>query len=183
VKFCLPNSVILAHSIPFSMLYRFGKAFYFLSLFGFIFFLLYFYSAMAESVGYSTDDNGLVINKISKETFFYSMIGIFVILNGLVLLPPKLLETKMHRGLQRIFPIGDNYRDYFLGWFYSFGGILNISLSIMVLYTHAINNQQEIAASKFNFFFYLIPLLSIIWVIGLFIILGRKFKQIQQKSI
>ncbi|MFT4855304.1 MAG: hypothetical protein ACI9UV_000701 [Algoriphagus sp.] len=165
------------------MLYRFGKAFYFLSLFGFIFFLLYFYSAMAESVGYSMDDNGLVINKISKETFFYSMIGIFVIFNALVLLPPKLLETKMHRRLHRIFPIGDDYRDYFLGWFYSFGGILNISLSIMVLYTHAINNQQEIAASKFNFFFYLIPALSIIWVIGLFIILGRKFKQIQQKSI
>jgi hypothetical protein len=165
------------------MLYRFGKAFYFLSLFGFIFFLLYFYSAMAESVGYSMDDNGLVINKISKETFFYSMIGIFVILNGLVLLPPKLLETKTHRGLHRIFPIGDSYRDYFLGWFYSFGGILNISLSVMVLYTHAINNQQEIAASKFNFFFYLIPSLSIIWVIGLFIIMGGKFKQIQQKSI
>jgi hypothetical protein len=165
------------------MLYRFGKAFYFLSLFGFIFFLLYFYSAMAETVGYSTDNNGLVINKISKETFFYAMIGIFVILNGLVLLPPKLLETKTHRGLHRIFPIGDAYRDYFLGWFYSFGGILNISLSIMVLYTHAINNQQEIAASKFNFFFYLIPALSIIWVIGLFIIMGGKFKQIQQKSI
>jgi len=165
------------------MLYRFGKAFYFLTLFGFIFFLLYFYSAMSETVGYRLDENGSVIDKISKETFFYGMIGIFVILNALVLLPPKLLETKMHRGLHRIFPVGDDYRDYFLGWFYSFGGILNLSFSMMVFYTHAINNQEEIAANQFSFFFYLIPSLLIIWIIGLFVILAGKFKQIQQQSL
>ncbi len=164
------------------MAYRFGKAFYFLTLFGFVFFLLYFYSAMAESVGYGLNENGSVVDKISKETFFYGMIGLFVILNGLVLLPPKLLETKMHQGLHRIFPLGDVYRDYFLGWFYSFGGILNLSLSMMVFYTHAINNQQEIAANQFSFFFYLIPGLFLIWIVGLFIILVGKFKQIQQHS-
>jgi hypothetical protein len=162
------------------MLYRFGKAFYFLSLFGFIFFLLYFYSAMAELVGYGLDENGSVIDKVSKEAFFYGMIGLFVILNAVVLLPPKLLETKMHNGLHRIFPLGDIYRDYFLGWFYSFGGIVNLSLSVMVFYTHAINNQQAIAVNEFSFFFYMIPALFIIWIIGLFAMLTGKFKQIKK---
>jgi cell division protein FtsX len=86
----------------------------------------------------------------------------------------------MHNGLHRIFPIGDTYRDYFLGWFYSFGGIVNLSLSVMVFYTHAINNQQAIAANEFSFFFYLIPVLFIIWIIGLFAILTGKFKQIKK---
>lgn len=165
------------------MLYRFGKAFYFLSLFGFIFFLLYFYSAMAELVGYGLDENGSVIDKVSKEAFFYGMIGLFVILNAVVLLPPKLLETKMHNGLHRIFPLGDIYRDYFLGWFYSFGGIVNLSLSVMVFYTHAINNQQAIAVNEFSFFFYMIPVLFIIWIIGLFAMLTGKFKQVKKQSL
>jgi hypothetical protein len=135
---------------------------------------------MAELVGYGLDENGSVIDKVSKESFFYGMIGLFVILNAIVLFPPKLLETKMHNGLHRIFPIGDTYRDYFLGWFYSFGGIVNLSLSVMVFYTHAINNQQAIAANEFSFFFYLIPVLFIIWIIGLFAILTGKFKQIKK---
>src|SRR5690606_1258975 len=102
--------------------------------------------------------------------------------NVIVLLPPKLLETKNHKGLVRIFPIGDKFRDYYLGWFYSFGAILNMSLGMLVLYTHAINNQEEIAASQYNFFFYVIPGLFVVWVIGLFAILVGKFNQVKNNS-
>jgi len=164
------------------MLYRFGKAFYFFSLFGFIFLLLYFYSAMPEGVGFSTNELGSITDRVPKSTFFYGMIAFFVILNLIVLVPPKLVETKTHKGLARIFPTGDVYRDYYLGWFYSFGGVLNLSLIMMVFYIHSINNQNEIATSEFTFFFYLAPALLILWVIGLFAILVGKFKQIQQPS-
>ena len=164
------------------MYYRFGKAFYFLSILLFIFFLLYFYSAMPEQVSYNFDENGLSAEKLSKGTFFYGMVAIFILMNVIVLLPPKLLETKSHKGLIRIFPIGDKFRDYYLGWFYSFGGILNMSLAVLVLYTHAINNQEELAASQYNFFFYLIPSLFVLWVLGLFAILIGKFNQVTTKS-
>tara|TARA_R110002124_G_scaffold52568_1_gene151277 strand:- start:214 stop:627 length:414 start_codon:yes stop_codon:yes gene_type:complete len=137
---------------------------------------------MPENVSYNYDENGLSPKRLSKETFFYGMIAIFIILNAIVLFPPKLLETKSHKGLIRIFPIGDTFRDYYLGWFYSFGGILNMSLGILVFYTHAINNQEEIAASQYNFFFYLIPGLFVVWVLGLFGILIGKFNQIKNKS-
>ncbi|PZX55419.1 hypothetical protein LV84_02557 [Algoriphagus ratkowskyi] len=164
------------------MYYRFGKAFYFLSILLFIFFLLYFYSAMPENVSYNFDENGLSTEKLSKGSFFYGMVAIFILMNVLVLLPPKLLETKNHKGLVRIFPIGDKFRDYYLGWFYSFGGILNMSLGMLVLFVHAINNQSEIAASQYNFFFYLFPGLLVVWVIGLFVILVGKFNQVTTKS-
>lgn len=161
------------------MYYRFGKAFYFLSVLLFVFFLLYFYSAMPEMLSYQFDEAGLGLDQISRNTLFYGIIGIFVLSNFLILVPPKLLETKSHQGLHKIFPVGDSYRDYFLGWFYSFGGIVNLCLFMMVFYTHAINNQNEIAASKFNFFYYLIPVLFVVWVLGLFIILFGKFKQVR----
>lgn len=164
------------------MYYRFGKAFYFLSIILFVFFLLYFYSALPEKVGYNYGENGLSPDRLDKGTFFYGMIVLFIILNMIVLLPPKLLETKNHSGLVRIFPKGDNYRDYFLGWFYSFGGILNLSLALMVFYTHSINNQNEIQAGEFSFFFYMIPLFLVLWVIGLFVVLVGKFRQVSNKS-
>lgn len=164
------------------MYYRFGKAFYFLSVLLFTLFLLYFYSAMPENLSYRFDDTGAAIDQISRNSFFYTMIGVFVVCNFLVLVPPKLLETKSHKGLHKVFPVGDAYRDYFLGWFYSFGGFLNFSLLIVVFFTHATNGQEVIEASDFNFFYYLIPILSLIWVLGLFIILFQKFKQVRVSS-
>src|SRR5690606_6756289 len=108
--------------------------------------------------------------------------AIFIIVNVIILLPPKLLETKNHQGLTRIFPIGDKFRDYYLGWFYSFGGILNMSLGMLVFYTHAVNNRVGVAASQFNFFFYLVPGLIAVWVFGLFAILMGKFNQVKNNS-
>ena len=137
------------------MYYRFGKAFYFFSILLFIFILLYFYSALPETVGLGVNENGLVDKIWNKGTFFYGMVAAFVIFNGITLYPPKSLETKSNKKLYRIFPIGDSYRDYFLAWFYSFGGMLNLSLALLVFFIHAINNQDEISPSKFSFFFYL----------------------------
>ena len=110
------------------------------------------------------------------------MIATFVALNALVLVPPKMLETKSYRKLHKLFPIGDNYRDYLLTWFYSFGGIINLSLATIVFYIHATNNQEEIAADEFGFFFYLIPGLLVLWIIALFLLFVGKAKQLQKRD-
>ena len=162
------------------MYYRFGKAFYFLSILLFVFFLLYFYSALPERVGLSIDESGSINRNWEKGSFFYGMIAAFVIFNAIILYPPKSLETKSNKKLHRIFPIGDPYRDYFLAWFYSFGGVLNMSLSLLVFFVHSINNQEEIATSQFSFFFYVMPAFLVVWVIGLFALLIGKFKQVQK---
>ena len=162
------------------MYYRFGKAFYYISILLFIFFLVYFYSALPDTVGLGIDDSGSMIRSWEKGTFFYAMVAAFVILNGVVLFTPKSLETKSNKKLHRIFPIGDSYRDYLLTWFYSFGAMVNLSLALLVFYVHSINNQEEIASDQFNFFFYLIPSLLVLWVVGLFAVLIGKFKQVQK---
>lgn len=162
------------------MYYRFGKAFYFLSILLFLFFLLYFYSALPETVGLSIDESGSINRNWEKGSFFYAMVAAFVIFNAIIIYPPKSLETKSNKKLHRIFPIGDPYRDYFLAWFYSFGGVLNMSLALLVFFVHSINNQEEIATSKFTLFFYLLPAFLLLWVVGLFVLLIGKFKQVQK---
>jgi hypothetical protein len=162
------------------MYYRFGKAIYFLSVLVFVFTLLYFYSAMPERIGIGLNEEGVIDRSWEKGTFFYAMTAFFMVMNLTTLFLPKSLETKTNRKLHRIFPIGDPYRDYLLTWFYSFGGIINISLSFASLYVHAVNNQEEIAASSYNFWFYLMPILLVVWVIALFVLLTGKFKAIQK---
>jgi hypothetical protein len=162
------------------MYYRFGKVFYFTSILLFVFFLLYFYSALSETVGLSIDEDGTLNRNMEKGTFFYGMVAVFLVLNAVTIFIPKSLETKTNRKMHRIFPIGDPYRDYILTWFYSFGGIINLSLALVVFFVHSINNQEVIATSQFNFFFYLMPALLVLWVIGLVVLLGGKFKQIQK---
>lgn len=162
------------------MYYRFGKVFYFTSILLFVFFLLYFYSALAETVGLNIDENGTINRNVEKGTFFYGMVASFLVLNAVTIFTPKSLETKTNKRMHRIFPIGDPYRDYILTWFYSFGGIINLSLALVVFFVHSINNQEVIATSQFNFFFYLMPALLVLWVIGLVVLLAGKFKQIQK---
>lgn len=161
------------------MYHRFGKAFYYLSIVIFLFLLLYFYSAMSEQVVYSLGESESGGNSVGKNTLFYLLIGVFIVLNVAAIFPAKMLETKTHQKLHRIFPLGDPYRDYILTWFYSFGGVLNVSLGIMTFYFHAINNQEGISSDYFTFFFYLIPVLLVGWIIGLFALFAGKANQLK----
>jgi len=162
------------------MFYRFGKVFYFTSILFFIFFLLYFYSALAETVGLSINETGAIAKLVEKGTFFYGMIIAFLFLNAVTLFTPKSLETKSNKKLHQIFPIGDPFRDYLLAWFYSFGGLINLSLSLLVFFVYSINNQEVIEARQFSFFFYLMPALLVLWAVGLVVLLMGKFKQVQK---
>lgn len=164
------------------MYYRFGKFFYFVSIFLFLFFLLYFYAAMTDQITYQLGESGETISTIEKNSFFYAMVASFVLLNAFVMIPPKMLETKTSKKLHQLFPVGDTYRDYLLTWFYSFGGVINFSLAIVVFYIHSINNQEEIGADQFSFIFYLIPVMLVIWIIALFLLFAGKAKRLQKDS-
>jgi hypothetical protein len=66
-----------------------------------------------------------------------------------------------------------------LAWFYSFGGWVNLSLSLAGLFVHAINNQEQISASAYNLWFLLMPVVLFVWVGALFVLLFKKFKSTQ----
>lgn len=135
---------------------------------------------MPEKVGIRVDEGGSVERTLEKGTFFYGMIIAFILLNAAVIFPPKSLETKTNKKFHRLFPIGDPYRDYILGWFYSFGAIVNWSLGLLTFYIHTLNNQEELDPGKYNVWFYVIPSLLLIWILGLFMLFIGKFKAVKQ---
>jgi hypothetical protein len=161
------------------MYYRFGKVFYFFSVLVFLVALLFFYAALPEQIGFRFDDQGILLRDFAKSTFFYGLALGFLVLNLITIYTPKTLETKANRKLHRLFPIGDPYRDYLLAWFYSFGGWVNLSLSLAGLFVHAINNQEQISASAYNLWFLLMPVVLFVWVGALFVLLFKKFKTTQ----
>ncbi|MFD2036151.1 DNA topoisomerase IV [Belliella marina] len=165
------------------MYYRFGKVFHFISVLIFTFSFLYIYASLSEIVAYQLDENGGFLKSVPKETFFYSGIILFIILNVIMIVPGKMIENGSTVSLKRIFPKGEYLTDVMIAWIYSFGGIINISLMIMALFVHSINNQNEISSNQFSFFFYLIPVLLVIWIGGLFWILVQKFKSVQSNSL
>jgi hypothetical protein len=164
------------------MYYRFGKVFHFISVLFFVFAFLYIYASLPDMVAYQLNEDGVGIKILTKSTFFYSGILLFLFLNVLLVVPAKLIENQGTANLNRLFPIGDVFRDYMLTWIYSFIAILNISLCILGLFVHSINNQNEIATGEFSFFFYLVPIFFVVWIGGLFWIILQKFRSLQVKS-
>jgi hypothetical protein len=160
---------------------RFGKVIHFISILVFIFALLYSYAALSDMVAYEVGDRGEAIKLIGKSQFFYSGILIFLFLNIIIATPAKLIEYQYSANIKRLFPKGDIYRDYLLAWLYSFIGIINISLSILVLFVHRINNPYEIEPAKFAFFFYIVPVFFVVWVVGLIYIGYKKFQEVSKK--
>ncbi|MDA0315308.1 MAG: DNA topoisomerase IV [Bacteroidetes bacterium] len=158
------------------MYYRFGKFFYFFSVLVFLLTLLYFYAALPAQIGFRLDHEGTVLQDYEKSTFFYGLAIGFLVLNLATVYTPKTLETKTNQKLHRLFPIGDPFRDYLLTWFYSFGGWVNLSLSLAALFVHAINNQEEISVSAYSLWFFSIPVVLFIWVGALFVLLFKKIK-------
>lgn len=158
---------------------RFAKAFHLLSVLLFVFMFLYIYAALPEYVAYQINDRALPVESISRDSFFYFGIAVFLIVNFLLIIPAKLIDKRATLNFKRLFPKHEPFTDQILGWLYSFGAVLNITITTIAFYIHSINNQNEISSGEFNLFFYMIPILFMIWIIALFVILGKKLKQVR----
>jgi Na+/H+ antiporter NhaC len=162
---------------------RFAKFFYFISMGLFLFVLLYAYASMPDFATYEQNSKGLPLKQVSKESFFYITVIVFFIYNVILIVPAKLIEMKNNTPLRRLFPVGDTFRDPMVAWIYSFIAVLNISISIMVFYIHSLTNQNEIESSEYNLFFYVVPVLLVVWVIGLLYLLAGKMKQVKTGTV
>jgi len=158
---------------------RFAKAFHLLSVLLFVFLFMYIYASLPENVAYQIDGRGFPLESITRDTFFYIGIAVFLFINFLLIIPAKLIDKQATYNLKRLFPKYEPFTDQMLGWLYSFGAILNITVAIISLHIHGINNQQELTSADFNPFYYMVPLFFIVWIIALFVILGKKLKQVK----
>lgn len=155
---------------------RFSKVFYFLCVVLFIFGFLYIYASLAEKITYRLNDPPL---QVSRHAFFFFSMATFFVVNLLFVIPAKMIENQSIPRFRILLYQGDPFKDHLLSWIYSFSGIMNVSLLIMAYYILRINHLDGIGDGGNIFLFYLIPLLLIVWIIALFVILGKKIKQVQ----
>lgn len=156
---------------------RFAKAFYFLSVMFFVIAFLYIYASLPDSVVYETGDIDSQAKQISKDSYFFTAMAVFVILNLLGILPAKMIENHAIPKLRLLFKVGDPFREHMLAWIYSFSAVINICLLIMAFYMIRLNSPDGIGHGIIGFIFYLVPLFFVLWVVALFVILGKKVKQ------
>jgi len=158
---------------------RLAKAFYFLTTVFFIIVFLYIYALLPQKLSYEVKIDEVPTHQISKDAFFFISLALFVVLNFLIIVPVKMIENQSVSRFRKVFRIGDPFRDHMIAWIYSFSGIININLVIMAFFILRINNLSGIGSGLSGFVFYLAPFLFLIWIIFLFIILGKKIKKIQ----
>ncbi|EIM77569.1 hypothetical protein A3SI_06419 [Nitritalea halalkaliphila LW7] len=161
------------------MYFRFGKVFHFATVLLFIIIFLYLYASMPDRVAIEITAEGYPLKELAKDTFFYTGIFIFLGLNVALLFPAKLIENGSISSIRRIFPRGDVFRDQMLTWMYTFVGILNLSMGLLTLFVHSLNNLNEVTSTTFDSFFYIIPVVITLWIGGLFYLIAQKFKAIQ----
>ena len=158
---------------------RFAKVFYFITVVFFIVGFLYIYASLPEKVTYELSGDGSAGKELGRDTFFFVAMATFVVLNLMIVVPAKMVESNFSLRLRRILHAGDPFRDQMLSWVYSFAGIFNINLIILDLYVSRINSFVGNESGWFNFIYYLGPVLLLLWILALFFLLGKRIKQIQ----
>ncbi len=158
---------------------RLAKVFYFISVFFFIVGFLYIYASLPEKVTYELSGDGSTGKELGRDTFFFIAMGTFVVLNLLIVVPAKMAENNFSLRVRKLLRVGDPFRDQMLSWVYSFAGIFNVNLIILSLYVSRINSFVGNQSGWFDFIYYLGPLLLLLWILGLFFLLGKRIKQIQ----
>lgn len=93
---------------------------------------------------------------VSKDTFFYSILGIFVGVNVVL----RILSQNMKKG------IGQSWEDKTLAWFLAIVPIINIYISLLVGFVGVINNPTHVSTSSYSYLIFFGPVLLVVWVIG-----------------
>lgn len=130
------------------------------------------YAFLPDRVGVLADADGIANEFVSKETFFYSALAIFVVIN---------LLGSVFLGVLTAVPSAsgfyfrsEDFKESITSWFSTFVGIINVFLITATLYVSLFNNQGDYTISDFNFLIYIAPLLLAASLFWLVIIIARR---------
>lgn len=154
---------------------KFLKLFQILSILFFLPLLLIVYAYLPEQVILTADHIGY-LNLISKETFFYAVLFLFVITNALCISLGRALKQLPARQSVSGSAVFYNMesKNGIIAWLKSFCIILNTLFIFGLVYIGMLNNEEAIKGTNYNFFFYTGPILVLIWLLlFVFIILRR----------
>ena len=134
--------------------------------------LILSYAFLPERVGILADEEGIANEFVSKETFFYSALAIFIVINllgsfflGILTAVPETSGLYFN---------SENFKESITSWFSSFIAIANVFLVTATLYVSLYNNQSDYTIDEFNFLIYVAPLLLVVSLVWLVFVIARR---------
>lgn len=135
---------------------KFLKFFTNVSIVIFLVTLLLVYAFLPDPFGILFDKNGVSVQAISKGTFFYSSLFVFVIVQIIFILFKKGSETKFN--IQR---------PYLFTWFQGFHLSVNLFIITNLIFIGFANNAVNYTYGSIQLLVYIGPLIVILWLVML----------------
>ena len=135
---------------------KFLKFFITVSIIVFLVTLLIVYAFLPDPTGIFFNENGLTIYEMSKDTFFYSVLFLFVISQIILILFKRGVMFKTKLKFSNI-----------ITWFQGFHLSINLFIILMLAFIGLANNAVDYTFSSIQFISYLAPLLVIVWLVML----------------
>ncbi len=155
---------------------RFIKLFWFLSMLGFLVSILLIYANLPEAVDVALGSRSISVDLLSRNAFFYTMIALVVISNGVLLALARAvaLIKFQKQPVSTDIAEGNLFRTRISNWLGGFSVILNIFYIIGVFFIGFHNDPQYVAPESYRILVYGSVLLMVGWLVWLpFILLKR----------
>jgi hypothetical protein len=121
------------------------------------------YAFLPDPLGILFDEQGVIVHEISKGTFFYSTLFVFVITQIILILFKKGSEMQF------------NIRHPYLNsWIQGFHLAINLFVLLLLIFIGFANNAVNYTYDSIQFLIYLGPLILIVWALMLPIFMIRK---------
>lgn len=135
--------------------------------------LLWSYAYLPAQVTYRFDQTGAALDVTSKDSFFFSSLAIFLIVNIICIIFLRTIKrvnsTEDGIGLQN-----RALKKDISMWITGFMGILNVFFSISLMLISNLNGAQEFQGSMLGAFIFIGPTLILLWIIYLLRLITKK---------
>jgi len=135
--------------------------------------LLWSYAYMADAITYRLDNDSNALGITNKNTFFFSALGAFIIVNaacaGFIYVLKKIKSSEDGQGIRN-----RSLKLDIISWTKGFAGVLNVFLTITLVFLGYMNLSDNFQVESLGYFVYIGPLLLVIWFFYLVKLLSKK---------
>jgi hypothetical protein len=127
---------------------------------------------MPQEVKIWTNKSNNAVDFISKETFFYSTVIIFMAVNLIFIAVSNLIN--MLPVAEGSFLNNQTFKDYMVGWTRGLGVMINLFFMAAISFLGFLNNADYYNVSNFSLFAYIGQFLIFIWIMLFFFLLIKR---------
>lgn len=135
--------------------------------------LIWSYAYMTSSVTYRVDGDGNSLGIVDKDTFFFSAVAMFLFVNvvcvSFVGVLKKIRTTEDGQGIRN-----RSLKLDIMGWTKGFAGVLNIFLTLTLIFLGYMNLSEEFMVDGLGYFIYIGPALLVAWFFYLMKLIAKK---------